>query len=381
MQFDLISYDAPLNDAQKRIMNKGYRENLWQKGFGYTKEGQLANHDPFWIKNKSDGGDVLSGAVSTVALNVGITAKITAVHCGIAASGALAGAAAGVSLAIMEGIVICVNIHRIRHSPEYLDWKKRREKIMTDQSIIEFLRKDEVMRYLFCPISNTLPKLSSRDQSDITYDYKSARKWMKTHPGEALPKSKIITNSKKELRFDYAHLNSIIARLDRLVPWTTDEKTKRVCQLLGAKQDSEELANMFFIFNLCESHTNITFTQFFAGTNESVKKSFLQMEKINDVCINKSAFYSRMRYRDFEDYKQQTEKKMAKIVAEQDLTAIGNFLAHVRGEAMTMCTIKVIKKLHLDPVKAFFWKNFGWSRPVLVTRESADNVYDNFFAT
>lgn len=283
----LIPYDKYLNASQQGIINKPYREGRLgravayaiehpEKAFGvlFPANGIKKNIFAYAIAEGCLLGSLLDGLILAAPFigKAGVT-------CCLANLGKIHIAA----LVVFESVVIAKNIHEISNSAAYNTWKNSRIILIKNNARLDFLRKDDILSHLFCPILKNIPEIPAKTSDNLTYDYYSAVQWIVSHPNTPLPGSQVISRV-EDLTFDYAHINSVIVRLSNLAQILKEEKTRRIYSLLGVKnkQSQDELWPLLFAVEHCASQKFATLHQIFS------KKDFRNIERlyrvINLVC-------------------------------------------------------------------------------------------------
>jgi hypothetical protein len=171
-------------------------------------------------------------------------------------------ASAVISCAVFQTKIITENINNIKNSLEFAQWKEKRQKILQDNIINDFLKKDDYLQHLICPLTNKIPKNPCCFKNiPLTFEFKKAVKYIEDNPNKPLPGlQKII--SQNELCFDYKHINSKILRLKNIRFHLCKEKnrieediTKCALYRLGihhSRQD-QNAQKLWLIANLCET--------------------------------------------------------------------------------------------------------------------------------
>lgn len=232
---ELVPFDVSLTDYQKSLIKRPYQESSIVRGFAYLKEEGVARK----VFSPSNALGMNLSTQDTVQMSVatgsaGYAASLVAGAGAFACTGKAATVATGAlltgaslvgcigALAIFEGVIICINLFKIYNSPEYLAWIARRKEIMTNAAVLDFLKRDTILRHLLCPLTGELPLLPAKTGHGITYDYHAAVEWIEANPDKALPGlNKLV--EKEDFFFDYAHINSVIERLYNLRTVLVDE--------------------------------------------------------------------------------------------------------------------------------------------------------------
>lgn len=354
----LVPFNLPLNELQERLLAKAPCESSVSQGLRYIAETDgiarkiLSPSKAFGLSLTLSEEVQIPLCASTTGYGVGIACSIVANSAApSAASGliVLAGGLAGgiLGLAVFEGAVICINLCRIFNDPAYTAWKERRAQILSDKAVEAFLAQDTILSLFLCPITGALPLIPAHTGHGITFDYHAAAALL--DDGKLLPGINIPL-SVADLRFDYAHVNSIIERLDSVQTLVDANVESALHNMLTEFAIRADVAKLWkSVMQLVILHGYLTPEEAFLGSHAVTFGSRIISRAGKD--LTSSNFVRRRHY----------QSEILSIINQ------GTYTAHDR--------IKMFSKMQALIQKA------GVIKKVYVDNNSKDNAFVRFFLT
>jgi hypothetical protein len=391
--FVRIHSNAPLNLVQRQIIAKPYRESPLACAYAYANETpgiakkiflldeSISDNITDYLWSGFLSGDTIGGGIyvfsQAIALEQAGLAATTALQEAALAAAISPGAAfclgGAIGLVIFEGVIIGTNINRILNSPAYHAWKNQHIKLLENASIEEFIREDDILGNLLCPITGKLPLIPASSMDCITYDYDAACSWIESNPGKPLPGSISISDS-DDLTFDFPHINAIIARLKGLQSITFEIKRNRVIKnILGVKSgnssqnNANDVAQFLFIVQLVHDNGTATLSEMFSQNNPALKKSFVQLDKVHAFCCSLSA--PRLRHRKM-GYECELMKLDILFPNLNDPAQKNGFKSDYASLIMRITYIKTVEYEPVSPFVQFFMDLFSIKRTVRVCSQA-----------
>lgn len=299
-----LSPNTPLNPEQISIINKPYNEGALGRAFAYTKE-----HPKEVLSTVSLSNDIfvdlaamcVAGELSAIA-GLCVTA---ALKCGPESVGKGMSWGALLGLGAYEGAVLVYNVVEIKKSPAYKAWKIARIKMIEIQAVNNFIKNDDILRHLRCPITGEIPKIPARFKhfNNQTYEFSKAVSWINDHPGEPLPGLPEAVTDIEDLKFDFPQINAVVQRAENLENLVNEERYNKVYLILGVKttnlQNVKEVNKLFFMIEMCELNKIHTLGELFAEVKTPLGRSLLHIETIRSRIQFTCAQQKRERFSEF----------------------------------------------------------------------------------
>lgn len=124
----------------------------------------------------------------------------------------LIGAAIGVG--IIGALNLTRNIYKITHDQATFKWEENRKQWLKKVSRLSVLKDDNVLQYFLCTQTGEIPECPVRAPNNLTYNKSSIEEIL--DQGKT-PKRCGRWFPKEDLRFDYAHANTVTIRMNEII--------------------------------------------------------------------------------------------------------------------------------------------------------------------